>query len=243
MTLKLVSSRGGTGYEARGRKVDAPKYPPLAFSIEAKAGDVGEIVLYGVIGSIYEGITAKQFDTDIRKVESVKTLNIRINSPGGYVSEGRTIFNRLKQHKARKVVYIDGEACSIASLIAMAGDEVRMAEGTHMLVHRAWGITIGNVGDHAKTIRDLEMMDAAMVETYAARTGMSKKDVLSLMEEDRYMDAREAVAKGFADVADGAQKMAALAVNRADFNLPELPLDARPNRAAAMLKIAAMRGK
>lgn len=212
-----------------------PKYPPLRYAVEAR-GKVGEITLYGVIGDPYDGISAAQFMTDLRKLDGAETINVHINSPGGIVSEGRAIFNRLKSHAGRKIVHVDSEASSIAALIAMAGDEVRMLEGSVMLVHRAWGVTIGNANVHRDRIRDLEVIDKAQVETYAARTKMKPADIMKLMDEDRYMDAEEAVRRGFADVAVTGQKIAACRIDRAAFNLPTLPEQPRLSRADARAK-------
>ncbi len=233
MPLKLVKPDG-----------TKPKFPAPEFrALLGKSGETADIIMYGVIGDEFDGLTDAMLDGGLRKIAAAKTLNIRINSPGGSVHQGRAIFNRLRQHNARKIVHVDGEASSIAALIAMAGDEVRMGEGTFMLVHRAWTITVGNANDLRDTIKTLEIVDAAQVETFAKRTGMKPDAVQKLMDEDRYMDAREAVARGFADVAEGEQRMAALVVDRKALHLPQLPkAGPRPVRAALADRIAAIRG-
>lgn len=215
----------------RGRHPALPKMPPEKYQISAR-GKVAEITLYGVIGDIYDGITAKQVVGDLKKIGAVDAVHVHINSPGGAVTEGRAIYNRIKALSARKIVYVDGEASSIAALIAMVGDEIRMAEGSLMLVHRAWMVTVGNANDHRKTIADLETADKTLVDTFSARTGLPADKVLKLMEEDRYMDAAEALSLGFIDAADG-QKMAALSVDREALHLPDLPKHLQPNRAKA----------
>lgn len=199
-----------------------PKFPPLRYEVAAKNG-VGEITMYGVIGDPYDGISAAQFMTDLKKLDNAAEINIHINSPGGIVSEGRAIYNRLRAHAGRKIVHVDSEASSIAALIAMAGDEVRMMEGSVMLVHRAWGVAIGNANQLRDRIRDLETIDQAQIETYQRRTKMKPEAILNLMDEDRYMSAAEAVKLGFADVAVTGMKMAAMAVDRSALGLPELP--------------------
>lgn len=220
---------------------DLPKYPPVRYEF-AKKGARGEIFLYGVIGSIFDGISASQFATDLKALGNVEALDIFINSPGGYVMEGRTIYNRLKAHPAHKTVHVDGEASSIASLIAMAGNEIVMGEGALMLVHRAWNITVGNAIDHQKSVKDLLTVDGTLVATYAAKTGMKADAILKLMEEDRYMDADETVERGFADKAEEAMKAVALiSADRLFLHLPELPK--APRKAAAMAKLAALSRK
>ncbi|MGE0722802.1 MAG: head maturation protease, ClpP-related [Alphaproteobacteria bacterium] len=225
-----------------GKKPDLPKYPPKDYRIEAK-GDHAEVVLYGVVGDPFDGISAKQVFEDLRKVESAKTLSIHINSPGGFVTEGVAIANRIRAHKARKTVHVDGEASSIASYIAMVGDEIVMGEGSLMLVHRPWTFVIGNEDDMERALRDLRTVQKDIVAAYAARTKMKPDAVLSLMAEDRYMDAAEAVDLGFADRAVSGTRMAALAVDRGALRLPDLPkqtaaLKARMAAAAAKIRAA-----
>lgn len=221
------------------KKAQYPKYPPQEYSIKA-AGQHATVILYGVIGHPYEGITAKQAFTDLQAVASAKTMDIHINSPGGYVTDGVAIANRLRAHQAKKTVYVDGEASSIAAYIAMAGDEVVMGEGAMMLVHRAWMLTIGNAVDHQKSIQDLQKWDDGQVALYAKRTKMKPAAVLALMDEDRYMDSEEAVRLGFADRAEGT-RMAALAVDRAELHLPALPASLQPRRMAAEASLARLR--
>lgn len=219
-----------------------PKFPPQKYTFD-KSGGEAEIYLYGVIGSVFEGISASQFATDLKALGAVKTINVFINSPGGYVFEGRTIYNRLKAHAARKVVTVDGEASSIASLIAMAGDAIKMSEGSMMLVHRAWTFAIGNDIDLDKASAEIKKVNQTLIDTYVAKTKMSPAAVLSLMDEDRYMDADEAVKLGFAHEAVKSQHaIAAMSIDRRLFNLPALPANAStPRKLAALAQLAALR--
>jgi ATP-dependent protease ClpP protease subunit len=219
-----------------GVVVQFPKYPPLEYRLSAASG-VGEIVLYGVIGMEFDGITSAQFLEDLKRLSNVATINVHINSPGGIVTEGVAIFNRLKAHPARKIVHVDGEASSIASLIAMAGDEIHMGEGSLMCVHKA---RIGRFGTDDELIAAAASCTTVdrqtLIPAYAKRTGMKPDALMSLMKEDRYMSADEAVGLRFANSVVGGKKMAALAVDRAALNLPPLPapIADRPNRAKAL---------
>ena len=102
-----------------------------------KRGKKAEIALYGTIGETFfdDGITAKRFIEELNELKDVDSIDLRINSMGGDVFEGVTIYNRLKEYKATINVYVDGLAASIASVIAMAGDTVTMGEGSFMMVH------------------------------------------------------------------------------------------------------------
>lgn len=220
-----------------------PKFPPQRYTFD-KSGDEGEIYLYGVIGSVFDGISASQFATDLKALGAVKNINIYINSPGGFVMEGRAIYSRLKAHAARKIVHVDSEASSIASLIAMSGTTIKMAEGALMLVHRAWTFCIGNAVDFRAAAADMDTVDKTLVDTYVARTGMKASAVLSLMDEDRYMSADEAVKLGFADEAEQASKVAAMTFDRRLFNLPQIPSSSStPRKLAALAQLAALKRK
>jgi ATP-dependent Clp protease protease subunit len=207
--------------------------------IAKAAGTKAEIYLYGDIGeSMWSiGITAAQFKNDLAALGSkVTSIDVRINSDGGDVFDGRTIYNLLLQHKARKTVYVDGLAASIASLIAMCGDEIIMGDGAFMMVHNASARASGN-GDDLRRVADLlDSVTGTLIDTYAARSKMPRDDVKKLMDAESWMPAAEAVANGFADrVIEGAKVAAKVTRPEAFKNLPE---QLRPNRAAALAAIA-----
>lgn len=218
--------------------IDVPKFPPARYEFAKKAGNTAEIYLYGVIGDVFGGISAAQFASDLKDLGNVSKIDIYINSPGGFVMEGRAIYTRLQAHPARKVVHVDSEASSIASLIAMAGHEIRMAEGSMMLVHRAWTICIGNALDFDKRAAEMRKVDETLVTSYKNRTKMKPEAIIALMDEDRYMSAEEAVRLGFADVAEEGVKAAAMILPRNLLNLPKLPT--LPATASTPRKLAAL---
>lgn len=163
-----------------------------------------EIVIYAGIGQDYFGdgtmISAKQFSEELKKIpETVKTLNIRINSPGGDVFDGISIYNRLKQHKAKKVVYIDGLAASIASIIALAGDEIVMGEGALYMVHLPWSWAMGNRNDLDNTINRLVDVEEQMIGIYSKKTKIPRSEIRALLEAETWMDSEESIDRGFAD--------------------------------------------
>lgn len=226
------------------------------YRVEAKAGDVGEIVLYGIIGeSWFGGISANQFSRDLKALGNVKTINVRINSDGGDVFEGRTMYTLLAQHPARIVTHVDGLAASIASVIAMAGDEIRMADGSYMMIHRAWGVAIGNEDDMTRTADLLRSVSGSLAETYVARTGNDRAKVDAWMRDETWFTAAEAKEAGFADVVDEPVRAAAAVVHdlvsakdgrvvpaaSRFVNLPSALTPARLRAAAAMERLRAAR--
>ena len=98
-------------------------------------------------------------------------INIYINSYGGSVFEGTAIYNQLKRHPARKTVYVDGFACSIASVIAMAGDEVVMPRNALMMVHNMWMGVCGNAAELRKAADDLDKINEAGRAAYLQKAG------------------------------------------------------------------------
>ena len=163
-----------------------------------------EIVIYAGIGQDYWGdgsmISAKAFSEELKKIpDTVNTINVRINSPGGDVFDGIAIYNRLKQHKAKKVVYIDGLAASIASIIALAGDEIKIGEGALYMVHLPWTFAYGNRMDLDNTVNRLMDVEEQMLGIYSKKSGLEKSEIRSLLEKETWLGAEEAIEKGFVD--------------------------------------------
>jgi len=136
---------------------------------------------------------------------------LHINSEGGSVFDGVTIYNALKQHPAAIEVRVEGMAASIASVIAMAGDEIIMSKGAMMMIHGPAQSLCGKYNSEAMK-RQAEMLDqvASSISTiYEARSGNSAEEMTALMSTDTYLSADEAVSKGFADKVGNEQKIAA----------------------------------
>lgn len=129
-------------------------------------------------------------------------LRVRLFSPGGYIDEGIQIYNALRRHNSRIVVEIDSLAASIASVIAMAGDEIRMSENAFMMIHDPWGGAVGDAADMRKVADTLDQFKEAIVLTYAKRTGMERAKIEDMMAEETWMIAADAVELGFADSVD-----------------------------------------
>lgn len=182
--------------------------PASWYTIRAKGEDTAEVLIYGDIGDSWfgESVTAQQFVKDLQAIKD-KALVVRINSYGGSVSDGVAIYNAIKRHPKSKVVEIDGVAVSIASLIAMAGDTVRMAENALFMVHAPWGMSVGNAADMRKYAEVLDKYAEAMATSYAAKTGASADSMYALLADgaDHWYSAAEAKDGGFVDEVSTAQ--------------------------------------
>lgn len=166
------------------------------YSIKAAAG-VAEIQIYQEIGGW--GVTAQQFARDLKALGKLSHINAHIHSPGGDVFEGMAIYNILKGHPAHKVAIIDGLAASMASVIAMAFDEVLMPESSYMMVHKPWGGIVGDANDMRDTADLLDKVEGSLIGAYAKKTGLSDDEIRALLAAETWMTGAEAVEKGFAD--------------------------------------------
>ena len=136
-------------------------------------------------------------------------LTLRINSPGGSVFDGVAIYNALKRHQAKVTVWIDGIAASIASMIAMAGDEVVMPENAMLVLHDPSGLVAGTAADMRAAADALDKMAAAMVAAYRDKSGAGDAEIEALMAAETWLSAEEAVELGLADRVEAPVQMAA----------------------------------
>lgn len=171
----------------------------------------GEIVLHGFVGESFwdDGFTTKQVIRALASIEG--DVTIRLNSGGGYATDGAAIHAAIKAHKGNVTVRIEGVAASAASLLAMAGDEIVMAEGSMMMIHDPSGVTIGPAESHRSTAAVLEKLATNYADVYAARAGMTSETARALMVAETWMTAGEAVEMGFADRLDTGAEEAAVA--------------------------------
>jgi ATP-dependent Clp protease protease subunit len=164
-------------------------------------GDVGDITLYGPIGMDFfgDGITSGTFKRDLAALGAVDSIDVRIDSPGGNVSDARAIYNLLVDHKATVNVKIDGTAASAASFIAMAGDNIQIAEGGLFMIHDVRGVARGTASDMRKAAEIIDALTATIADTYQARTGISLKRITDMMTAETWLTGPDAVKLGFAD--------------------------------------------
>lgn len=147
------------------------------------------------------GVTANRISAALRSIGE-RDVTVRINSPGGDMFEGIALYNLLRAYPAKVTVEVLGWAASAASIIAMAGDEIRMRLGSFMMVHNAWGMVIGNRHDMRQAATLFDKFDAALADIYQARTGMLRADIEQLMNTETFMNPAQAVENGFADLID-----------------------------------------
>lgn len=152
----------------------------------------------------------------------VDVINIHINSYGGEVAEGLAIYNMLRNHKAKVRTYCDGFACSIASVIFMAGVERIMNNASLLMIHNAWMYTYGNAEQLRKDADDLDVITQASVAAYMGQISITEDELKELLDAETWLLPDDALEKGFATSIIGAEEKtdkAAASAHKALFNL------------------------
>lgn len=161
-----------------------------------QANNEADLYLYIEIaswGGGYAAHSAQSFKQELDDLGEINTLNIYINSPGGDVFEGIAIMNMIKRKNCTKNIYIDGMAASIASVIAMAGDNIIMPSNAMMMVHNAWTYAAGNSNDFKKLAEDLDKINTSIKQAYLDKAGdkLDEKTITSLMDNETWLTAQE----------------------------------------------------
>ena len=181
------------------RATERPRTEAPAVQIE---GAKATLRLFDPIDSYGEwwGMSAKEFAATLDELpDHIDTLELLINSPGGDAFEGLAVVNVMRAHKARTVAVVQGIAASAASFIACAADETIMSPNSTLMVHKAWGLCIGNADDHLAHAELLSKVDDEQADIYTTKTGKSVDEIQALMKAETFLSASEAVDGGFAD--------------------------------------------
>lgn len=180
------------------------------YEIKNAAERRAAIWIYEEIGENFwgEGLTAKQFVKDLAALD-VDSIDLHINSPGGNVFDGQAIFNALRQHPATVTTYIDGLAASIASVVALAGDRVLMADNALFMYHDPFGMVVGSAGEMRQFADILDKIGDTIVRVYAAKTGDEDDVIRAGMASETWLSAGEALALHFVDEVTSSVKVAA----------------------------------
>lgn len=154
-------------------------------------------------GTVIVSETSEKFIRDrLSELEGVSELEIHISSRGGYVSTGLAVYSQIKAFECpKKTAYIDGIAASIATVIAMAADEVVMNESGLMMIHNPWAQASGNAEQHRKLADDLDIMASAAVNAYLghAKGKISEEKLRELMGKESWLTADRCMEYGLCD--------------------------------------------
>lgn len=165
-------------------------------------GKNAEICIYGEITSFPwkdgDASSAGMVQAIKALPENISNINIRINSYGGEVAEGLTIYNTLKTCGKHVTTTIDGFACSAASMIFMAGSERIINNSSLLMIHNALTYTVGNAEQLRKEADDLEKINEQIIKTYMEHVNITIDEVKKMMDDETWITPEEALEKGFA---------------------------------------------
>lgn len=134
----------------------------------------------------------------LEELGDVSVIDVYINSYGGEVAEGLAIYNALKRHKAKIRTHVDGFACSIASVIFMAGDERIMPNTSCLMIHNPWVLAAGNANELRKQAEDLEVIGECSINAYMEHVNITVEELKELLDKESWLSPKEAVEMGFA---------------------------------------------
>jgi len=219
------------------------------------AADSGSAVIdiFDEIGAW--GITSKDFVNQLKQTTGLKSLTLNIDSPGGSVDDGLTIFDAIKALGVPVTSNVTGTAASMASVIMLAADQIRIAENGRVMIHRVSGGVMGNPDDVAAAAAVMKQFEDRIVNIYMSRTGKDETVIRDLMKADigTWFFGQEAVDAGFADeVVTGvkakafqpnwAKNFTALPVALFDMPTNPKPTADSPTNMKAILALASLVG-
>ena len=165
-----------------------------------KKGRELDILIYGIIGGgWWDDVDGREVQAELQAYgNEIDTINVRIHSPGGSIAEGCAIYNALKHHPAKKIVYIEGECSSIATVVAMAGDEIIMSPVSRMMIHDPLVMyTSGGAKDLRAKADVLDKLKEIIINAYTTKSRLPRETISDLMSKETHMTAEEALEKGF----------------------------------------------
>jgi len=166
-----------------------------------------EVMIYDEIGMW--GVDAKSFIDEIKNIPNDTSVLLRINSPGGSVIDGLAIYDAINRMPQKVTSRIEGIAASMASVIALAADEVVMSENSLYMIHNVGGGVMGGSDDLRKAAELMDKMGDRLVSIYVSKTGQSEEQIRSWMDEETWFNSTEAKEAGFINLVEEPIKMAA----------------------------------
>lgn len=189
------------------------------------SGKEADIYIFGDITSwewFENDVSSYTLSKELQALDpDVEIINVHINSYGGEVAEGLAIHNALRNHKAKVRTYCDGFACSIASVIFMAGEERIMGNASLLMVHNAWMHTAGNADQLRKDADDLDKITQASINAYMQNVNITEDKLKELLDAETWLLPDEALEMGFATsiVGETATEKAAASARKSLFAL------------------------
>jgi len=163
-----------------------------------EASNTTEITIYGVIGDSWWDDSVSASDIDNALNNATGDITINLNSPGGDAFDGIAIYNRLKKHNGKVTVNVDGWACSAASVIAMAADELIMGLGAMLMIHEASSWVWGTKTEMRKEADVLDELEEGIIDIYMTKANVDREEIRAKVDAETWFSAQKAVDIGFA---------------------------------------------
>lgn len=170
------------------------------FALNQISDDNAELYIFGDITSwpwLESDVSAILLSNQLKE-STASHIDVWINSMGGEVAEGLAIYNALKNHSASITTHCEGFACSIASVIFMAGDGRIMEPASLLMVHHPWTMAQGNAEQMRKTADDLDSIEQAIVAAYKRGVTLDESELMQLLDDETWIAPEDAAAWGFA---------------------------------------------
>lgn len=194
---KIMKRKFGFKNQAHNEKLSSIPHNFTSTHDEDKG--ISELTIYGDIGESWFWDSTSAVDVDnALKQAGTNDLVVRLNSPGGSAFDGIAIYNRLKNHPGKVTIHVDGWACSAASVIAMAGDEVIMGTGSMMMIHEASNIVWGTKNDMRQVADMLEELEEGIIDVYMTKAKVSREEIHNKVNAETWFSASKALEIGFA---------------------------------------------
>ncbi|MGJ3493567.1 head maturation protease, ClpP-related [Piscirickettsia salmonis] len=203
------------------------------YQIKAQVNKRADVYIYDYIGDY--GVEAKAMVNELKALD-VEQINLRINSPGGSVTDGFAIYNALQRHNAKVTTYIDGLAASMAGIIALAADKVLIAENAFYMIHNPWTVAIGDKNQLNQSIELLDKMGKLMLNIYSEKSGIDPNQVQELMDAETWFTGAEALEEGFVDEVSESIELAACVKADTYKNTPQTLIKHPENNAVKALQ-------
>lgn len=149
-----------------------------------------------------ELMSAGKFQKMLDQKKDAKQINLYINSCGGDVMDGVAIYSQIRRHNAHVTAYIDGWACSIASVIPMAADKIIMSEASMMMIHHPWSACAGNADEFRRVADALDsILEGSIIPAYKSKCGdkISDSKLREYLKIEKMLTAKECLQYGFCD--------------------------------------------
>jgi len=184
---------------------NAEPHAPFWSFRDTAEGEEPEMELYGYISEYSwweDDITPAMFKNDLYKAGAGGPITIRINSYGGDVIAASLMHTIIRDYPGRVTVQIDGVAASAATVVAVAGDAIKIQQTGYFMIHDpsvVFFLAQLNITDLTRLADSLQAVKEGIVNAYETKTGLSRARLSKLMTEETWMDAQKAVDLGFVD--------------------------------------------